>query len=97
MQRVDADKYVSEKEQIIDGAPLFMSDPSLFWNLANLPLKKRVQDLIFPIGLVYDCKDGFRTATLGKSYQLIAEISENEGKNPSVVAARGIEPLTSGL
>jgi hypothetical protein len=42
LQRVDADKYVGEKDQIIDGALLFMSDSSSFWNLANLALKKRV-------------------------------------------------------
>ena len=90
MQRIDADKYVHEKEQIIDGALLFMSDPAMFWNLANLPLKKRIQDLVFPEGLVYDCKDGFRTPTLNNSYLLIEEIAENESKNPTLVGM----PLT---
>ncbi len=97
LQRIDADKYVSEKEQIIDGALLFMSDPSSFWNLANLALKKRIQDLIFPVGLVYDCADGFRTPTLGKSYQLITELTENNGEISTLVAATGIEPVTSSL
>lgn len=97
LQRIDADNYVNEKQHIIDAALLFMSDPAMFWNLANLPLKKRIQDLIFPEGLVYDCKDGFRTPTLSNSYLLMEEVAENEGKNPTLVAATGFEPVTSGL
>lgn len=97
LQRLDADAYVQEKEQIIDGAMLFMSEPATFWNLAELPLKKRVQDLIFPEGLVYDCEEGFRTAVLNKSYLLMAEIAENNAENTTLVAPSGLEPLTPGL
>jgi site-specific DNA recombinase len=97
LQRIDADNYVSEKEHIIDAALLFMSDPAMFWNLANLPIKKRIQDLIFPEGLVYDCMDGFRTPTLSNSYLLIKKIASEDAKNPTLVAASGFEPLTSGL
>lgn len=97
LQRVEADAYVQEKEQIIDGAMLFMAEPETFWKLAELPLKKRIQDLIFPEGLVYDCEDGFRTPVLNKSYLLIQKIPADNAEIPCLVAASGFEPLTPGL
>ena len=74
-----------------------MSEPVSYWNLASLPLKKRIQDLIFPNGLVYDCEDGFRTPVLNDSYLLIKEIALTGDENPNLVAATGFEPVTLGL
>ncbi len=88
---------MSEKEQIIDSALLFMSEPASYWNLASLPLKKRMQDLLFPEGLVYDCEEGFRTPVLSNTHLLIKEIALSGDENPSLVAATGIEPVTSSL
>ena len=76
---------------------LFMSEPATFWNMAELPLKKRIQDLIFPEGLVYDCEDGFRTATLNKSYLLIKKIALAGDENPTMVAGARFELATPGL
>lgn len=97
LQKIDAAKYVTEKEQIIDGALLFMSDPGLFWNQGSIDIKKRVQDVVFPEGLTYDCVDGFRTAKLSESYLLIQEIALSGDSNPNMVAATGIEPVTLSL
>ena len=77
---------MAEKEQIIDGALLFMSDPGLFWNQGSIEIKKRVQDVIFPEGLSYDCKDGFGTAKLNESYQLIRKIAP-EGDFDNIMVA----------
>lgn len=97
LQKVEATHYVAEKEQIIDGALLFMSDPGLFWNQGSIEIKKRVQDVIFPEGLTYDCEDGFGTAKLSESYLLINEIAQKGDSNNIMVAATGIEPVTLGL
>ncbi len=97
LQRVEADQYVKDREGIIDAAMLFMFDPAAFWNIGGLQVKRRVQDLIFPEGLVYDCVDGFRTPVLSQSYLLMKNIALASDKNPNVVAATGIEPVTSGL
>ncbi len=97
LQRIDMDSYVNEKEQIIDSALLFMSEPASYWNLASLPLKKRMQDLLFPEGLVYDCEEGFRTPVLSNTHLLIKEIALSGDENPTLVAPTRIELVTSGL
>lgn len=96
-QRLDAEEYVHDKEAIIDAAMLFMENPAVFWNLGSIEVKRRVQDLVFPEGLTYDCVDGFRTPVLSNSYLLIRKIASGEAKNPNLVAASGLEPLTPGL
>lgn len=74
-----------------------MSNPALFWNLAPLELKRRIQDCIFLEGLAYDCATGFRTPKIAESYLLIKKIASEETKNPTLVVATGIEPVTSSL
>lgn len=96
-KKVEADEYADKKEQIVDNALLFMKDPSEFWNRAPVQVKKSVQRTLFPRGLSYDFENGFGTTELNKSYLLIQSIPDNADKNPSVVAASGFEPLTSGL
>jgi hypothetical protein len=97
LQRLDATKYVSNKEQVINGALLFMSNPGLFWNRSGLEIKKRVQDSVFPEGLEYDCVDGFGTAQMAESYLVIKQIADNSVKNPNLVGVVGIEPTTKRL
>lgn len=84
IQSMEADKYITQKEQIIDGAQLFVENAGLFWNLVDVEVKKRVQDAIFPEGVVYDFDKGFGTVTLAESYQLMAEISAAEAKNQTL-------------
>ncbi len=74
-----------------------MSDPAAFWNIASLESKKRIQDVLFPEGLVYDFDSGFEPPVLSKSYLLIEDIVKQNAKNPSMVAASGLEPPTPGL
>jgi site-specific DNA recombinase len=94
VQNIEADKYVTKKEAIIDGALLFMSDPGLFWNLSDISVKKRVQDTIFPEGLTYDFDKGFGTVKLAESYQLMTAISTNSLINNSLAPGTGFEPAT---
>ena len=97
LRRSEIGNEIHDRETIIDGALLFMSAPGKFWNLVSIDLKKRVQDLIFPEGMVYDCDQGFRTAKLADSYLLINKIAREGDLNSTLVAATGFEPVTLGL
>ena len=97
LKRAEISDDLTDKEKIIDGALLFMSDPGKFWNLAPLEVKKRIQDTVFPEGLIYDCDKGFGTAKLANSYLLVKKIADESAINPSLVAATRIELVTSGL
>lgn len=91
------EKYLLDKQKVIDNAMEFIADPKLFWNRANLQVKKAVQTLLFPTGIVYDFETGFGTAPKLKTSLLMEEISQKIDKNVSLVAVTGIEPVTSGL
>ncbi len=97
LRRAEITDDIKDKEQVIDNALLFMSNPASFWNLAPIEVKRRIQDAIFPEGLVYDCDTGFRTAKLAESYLLIKKIASEETKNPILVAPTRLELVTSGL
>ncbi len=88
---------MSDKEDIIDGALLFMSYPGTFWNQGSLDVRKRIQDTIFPEGLTYDFESGFGTAKMASSYLLIQKLASEDAKNSSLVAPTGLEPVTLGL
>lgn len=97
IRRAEISDETVKKEEIIDNALLFMAHPGKFWNLASLDVKKRIQDTIFPEGLVYDFDTGFGTAKMAESYLLIQEIAQKGDSNSTLVAATGIEPVTLGL
>lgn len=97
LRHKELDDDVDEKERVIDGALLFMSDPAAFWNQSGIEVKKRVQDSIFPEGLTYDFDEGFGTVKLSESYLLIKKIASEEAKNPNLVAATRLELVTPGL
>ena len=97
LKQHDAKGDINDKEQIIDGSLLFMSNIGKFWNLAPLGVKKRIQDTVFPDGLSYDFENGFGTFRLSDSYLLIKEIADKSAKNNDLVAPTRIELVTSGL
>ena len=97
LRRAELSIENEDKEKIIDGALLFMSNPGMFWNQAPIDVKKRIQDTIFPEGLEYDCDKGFGTAKLASSYLLIQKITPKGDLNSTLVAATRIELVTLGL
>ena len=97
LRRAEITDDIKDKEQVIDNALLFMGNPASFWNLAPIEVKRRIQDAIFPEGLIYDCDTGFRTAKLAESYLLIKKIASEEAENPILVAPTRIELVTSSL
>lgn len=82
---------------MIDAATKLLESPGLYWTQGDNTVKQALQNLIFPRGVTYDCVDGFRTTEISASYLLIQKIAPEDAKNPTLVAATGIEPVTSSL
>lgn len=95
--REEADRYVKDREQIIDDAMSFISAPDVFWNRASLQIKQDIQMLLFPKGIVYDFETGFGTKEAIESYLLLQKISENSGNNELLVGLAGFEPAANSL
>jgi|GEM_PF-5361299 len=51
LRRSEITDDIKDKEQVIDNALLFMSNPASFWNLAPIEVKRRIQDYNIPRGL----------------------------------------------
>ena len=97
LKRVNAGEDVKDKEQVVDAAIMLLSHPEDFWNLGSLEVKKQLQVLVFPEGLMYDFSTGFGTAKLNKSYLLMQKIGLSADLNSNLVAGPGLEPGTSWL
>lgn len=97
LQRIASNDETTSKEQLLDMAIMFMNSADQLWRIAPIEVRKQIQDLIFPEGVKYHFKDGFGTAILSKSHQLITEIALAGDENPILVALTGIEPMTSSL
>jgi len=67
-----------------------MENAGLFWNLSSIEVKKRVQDVIFPEGLIYDFDKGFGSVKLANSYQLVAEIGHEKSVHLSMAPGTGL-------
>jgi site-specific DNA recombinase len=96
-EKVEMDSYVKEKERIVDDAMSFIKTPDIFWNRASTRSRQAIQRLLFPSGIPYDFETGFGTIKQIDSYLLLDKISGKNAENTVMVAASGLEPLTSGL
>ena len=92
LQRIDAGSEVTNKEQTIDSAVMFLTNADQFWNLGDLQVRQGIQDLLFPDGLYFSCSDGFGTATLSHSHLLIEKVASKSDLNPNMVIPAGFEP-----
>lgn len=92
-----AKQYMEVNKEIVDNAMLFITEPAIFWNRASTSVKQLVQLLLFPNGVVYDFETGFGTFKKLQSHLLIQKMADKSAKNPNLVAATGIEPVTLGL
>ncbi len=96
------DKYINYSLQLIEKLPEY-------WRLGEHSLKKGIQDLVFPSGVLYDSeKREYLTKEVNEFFFATHSISENlpdakRGQNrknigsSSVVAGTGFEPVTFGL
>ena len=69
----------------------FINNISQTWRTADLDTKQRLQEIIFPEGVIYDFP-GFRTATLSCLFNVLRESSES---NEHLGWLTGLEPATS--
>ncbi len=97
LQRVESSDETTSKEQVLDAALMFMTSVDKLWKMADIEVRKQIQDLIFPEGVNYHFVDGFGTTILSKSHLLIKEIALAGDQNPNLVVVTGIEPVTLGL
>jgi site-specific DNA recombinase len=93
----EADRYVKEREEIINNAMSFISEPDIFWNSAPLQIKRDIQLLLFPKGIVYDFETSFGTREDIKTYLLIQDLANNIDENSNLVGVAGLEPATNRL
>lgn len=91
LQQIDDKEVIDNREEMIDKALLFMSDPDLFWNLGDIEVKRKIQSVIFPEGLEYDFDTGFGTPKLAESYLLIKKIPHQNDEDSTLVTSRRIE------
>ena len=70
---------------MIDNAVILLTRVDEFWNLGNLEVRKRLQDLMFPEGLYYSFTEGFGTAKMSESHLLIEKVTINGDLNPNLV------------
>lgn len=68
---VEADQYVTDKEQIIDDAMSFITSPDIFWNRANTKIRQDIQMLLFPDGIPYNFETGFGTAEVATALSVL--------------------------
>ena len=75
LRRSELEQEVDDREAVINVAVDFMSNVSRYWSTSPLQLQKRFQNLVFPEGIAYELGEGFRTAKLGASYEVIRRLS----------------------
>jgi len=92
-----ATQYLEVNESIVDNAMQFITNPELFWNRSSTSVKQMIQLLLFPNGVVYDFETGYGTFEKLDSYLLLQKMTDKSVKVSDLVAATGIEPVTSSL
>lgn len=89
--------YKDKNEVLVDTAMEFMTDPEKFWNKSATPVKKLIQQFLFPHGIFYDFETGYGTHENLDSHLLIHKIAGKSGDKINLVAGARIELATSGL
>lgn len=84
-EKVEMDRYVKEKEQIVDDSMSFIKTPDIFWNRASTRSRQAIQKLLFPAGIPYDFETNFGTTEDIDSYLLIKKIASEEAENSHLV------------
>jgi len=102
-------KKISNLENYISVSEIIVGNISKYWASEGLATQKRLQELVFPDGLVIDTKNrGYLTKKTNSIFVQSAElvrVSAAENKKgtrknpvPSLSVARmGLEPMASGL
>lgn len=84
-EKIEMDRYVKDKEDILDSAMSFIKTPDIFWNRASTRSKQAIQMLLFPSGVPYDAETGFGTTEEIDSYLLLQKIADKSAINSALV------------
>jgi site-specific DNA recombinase len=100
---------ISNPSELIEKGVVFASELANCWLNGDYEERQMVQIILFPEGIIYDKEnDTFRTSSVNKAIELIAELSSSSNQkkgrqtntrndlSPSV-AGTGLEPVTFGL
>lgn len=100
---------LSNLEKYISQSVIIAKNISKYWSNSGIEMKKRLQELVFPSGLVLDLKNRqYLTTEVNSVFEFSSRISrlvEGEKENgseknsepSSVVAGTGLEPVAFGL
>ncbi len=72
----------------------FIKDIARQWFDCPIELQTRFQKVVFPYGIPYDQKNGFRTVKMGCIFELNRQFQLNKSL---LVDPSGFEPLTSSV
>ena len=102
-------KSISNPEEVIDNALSMSSKLATVWRSSDTGVKEKLQNLVFPNGIIYDRKnESFRTPKVKYIFSRIAHLSSNPPQNEkgtdhlfdnqSLLADQtGLEPATSAV
>ena len=93
----ELEDYKENYKKIVDNAMQFITNPEIFWNQSETPVKRMVQQFIAPNGIPYSAGTGFGTTKDIESYLLINKIGGKSAEKVDLVAPTRIELVTSGL
>jgi site-specific DNA recombinase len=108
-QAEKATKKISNLDNYINVSENIVTNISKYWASEDLETKKRIQELVFPDGLIIDTKNRvYLTKKMNSIFvqsSTIAGVSTDKNKNGTIknivpsltVAKSGFEPETSGL
>lgn len=96
---IELEQQQAIREADIDQAILFMKTVRKQWEISDIDLRQRFQNLIFPEGLVYDSKKHkFGTSEISAFYRCISiKKGSEEPSESALVAGGGLEPPTLWL
>ncbi|MBT3302022.1 MAG: recombinase family protein [Bacteroidetes bacterium] len=100
---------LSNLEKAIDLALQYSLQLPQLWSSGDLEVKRSIQNMVFPVGILYDFKNGnYRTERINSIFSVIPSLSDKrkdikKGNEANVllhsrlVARGGLEPSTSAL
>jgi site-specific DNA recombinase len=96
LERLEQQQTLGESS--IEYALTYMTNIAKLWSDADLDLKRKLQNLVFPKGFTYDIKQGnFISPGISPLYRYsTTELTSLNSQNSIMVTSRGIEPLLPG-
>jgi site-specific DNA recombinase len=97
LEKLEQQQMIRETD--IEQAINVMESVHKQWEVSELDLQHRFQSMLFPRGVVYDSiKHEFGTSEISELYRCVATKKDLPDSEKSfLVAATGVEPVTSGL